>query len=86
MIDEKFKRHVIENYSVSERDFVRLYEEFLEHFGVNLEDFIRHRHFQLKNEGKRNEAIYRIVIGEAERRRFPASGLTERQVRRIVYG
>jgi hypothetical protein len=85
-MDEKFKRHVVETYNVSDRDFERLYEEFLEHFGFDLEDFIRHRHFELRTEGKRNESIYGILIGEAARRRFPAQGLTERRVRRMIYG
>jgi hypothetical protein len=86
MMDDKFKRHVIDTYNVSERDFERLYEEFLEHFGSSLEDYIRHRHFQLKAEGKKNDIIFRALIIEAARRRFPAQALTERKVRRMVYG
>jgi hypothetical protein len=86
IMDEKFKRHVMETYSISDRNVDRLYEEFLEHFDASVEDFVRHRHFELKNQGRRNDEIYPAIVAEAERLRFPAEGLTERKVRRIIYG
>jgi hypothetical protein len=86
MRDGNFKWHIVETYNLSDRDFDRLYEEFLSHFDTGLEDFVRHRHLELQDEGMRNDAIYRVLVREVAERRFPAGDISERRIRRIIYG
>jgi hypothetical protein len=86
MRDAEFKRHILDTYNISEGDFGRLIEEFLEHFDSTLNDYVRSRHSELQKEGGRNTAIYRVLMREIEDRRFAAGPLTERKIRRIIYG
>ena len=86
VIDEGFRRHIVDTYGISEREFEKLYEEFLGHFDQPLEEYVRRRHLELQREGLRNDAIYRTLLAEVDSRRFTADGLTERRIRRIIYG
>ncbi len=86
MRDIDFKDHIIFSFNIEEHDFARLMDEFLGHFGSTLKDFVSRRHSELHKEGKKNPEIYRLIAREAAGRRFAAEPLTERQVRRIVYG
>jgi hypothetical protein len=86
MRNVEFKDHLMFSFNLSEHDFKRLLDEFLGHFGSTLEEFARERHAELHKEGKRNPEIYRLIVREASERRFAAEHLTERQVRRIIYG
>jgi hypothetical protein len=80
------KRHLKDTYGVAEDDFERLMEEFRAFFGSTLEEFVRSRHLQLQKQGKRNPEIYRQIIEEASETRFAEKDLSERRVRRLIYG
>jgi hypothetical protein len=86
MRNVEFKDHVMFSFNLSEHDFTRLLDEFLGHFSSTLEAFVCQRHTELRREGKKNPEIYRLIVGEVSERRFSTETLTERQVRRIVYG
>ena len=64
----------------------RLVEEVVSFYGETAEAFIARRHRELQAEGLRNRAIYARVAAELEGWRFRAPRLSERQIRRIVYG
>ncbi len=64
----------------------KVIRETLEYFSESLPDFVARRHRELRDQGVRNEAIYRRIAGEVADRRFLAGPLTQRQVRRLVYG
>ena len=52
-----------------------------------VEQFAVRRHRELKRQGSlRNEAIYRQIAEETASRPFAARKLTERQIRRLIYG
>lgn len=50
------------------------------------EDFIRRRHRALQSKGWTNTEIFSRIATELERWRFRASGYSERQIRRVIYG
>lgn len=50
------------------------------------EDFVRRRHLALQSQGLANARIFEQIAQELARRRFRAAELSERQIRRIVYG
>jgi hypothetical protein len=52
-----------------------------------VEQFVVRRHRELKESySQRNEAIYRRIADEVAQRPFAAAPLTERQIRRLIYG
>lgn len=64
----------------------RVVAEVLDYFSESLEAFITRRHAELQSEELRNPEIFARLLEEARRRRFAAPALSERQVRRMVYG
>ena len=61
-------------------------EEVLSFYHETPGAFVVRRHRELQAEGMRNRAIYERLAGEIEGWRFRAPRLSERQIRRIVYG
>jgi len=52
-----------------------------------VEQFVVRRHRELKaQDAERNEAIYRRIAEEVATRPFAVARLTERQIRRLIYG
>ena len=64
----------------------RLVAEVLHYFSESVEDFVRRRHRQLQSSGLTNAEIFGRLGEELAARRFVAPDLSERQIRRIVYG
>jgi hypothetical protein len=50
------------------------------------EDFIRRRHLALQSQGFSNSEIFTQIALDLRERRFRAPELSERQIRRIIYG
>ena len=65
----------------------RLTLEVLAEYNETLEEFVTRRHGELKAvQGLKNERIYRRIREELASRRFAAPELSERQIRRMIYG
>lgn len=65
---------------------VRVVDEVIDALSEPLEVLVRRRHRELRSLGERNEAIYTRIAAEVRRRPVAAPELTERQIRRLVYG
>jgi hypothetical protein len=64
----------------------RIVNEILEFLSDTPEDYIRRRHLQLQAQGLPNDAIFSQIAMELARRRFRAPELSQRQIRRVIYG
>jgi hypothetical protein len=64
----------------------RVVGEVIEFQGETIEVFVRRRHRELQRDGLGNEAIWPRISTELAHRRFGAPELSERQLRRLVYG
>jgi hypothetical protein len=64
----------------------RVVNEVLEFLGETPEDYIRRRHIRLQNQGLSNQEIFTRLAQELPRWRFRAPQLSERQIRRVIYG
>ncbi len=64
----------------------RVVEEVVAFCGEPAEAFVRRRHRELQSEGLANRQIFELVARELDARPVAAPQLTERQIRRIVYG
>ena len=51
-----------------------------------VEDYVRRRHAHLKTYGAKNPEIFSQIADELRTRVFAAPELSERQLRRLVYG
>jgi hypothetical protein len=65
---------------------VRVIADVAAYFGETVEEFVRRRHAELRRRQYKNDEIWPLVAAELEQRRFAAPGLSDRQLRRIVYG
>lgn len=64
----------------------RVLDEVLTYMDETAEDFIRRRHLALQSQGFSNTEIFARLATEIAGRRFRATELSERQIRRIIYG
>jgi hypothetical protein len=64
----------------------RVVEEVVAHHREPVEQFVKRRHRELQAAGEQNPAIWRQVSNELVFRVVAPPPLTERQLRRIVYG
>jgi len=64
----------------------RVVADILAWYREPVEDFVRRRHAHYQLYGKRNPEIFAQIAGELASRLVAAPSLSERQLRRIVYG
>ena len=64
----------------------RIVLEILNFMDETPDDFIRRRHRALQAAGCTNSEIFSRVAAELAQWRFRASGYSERQIRRAIYG
>jgi hypothetical protein len=65
---------------------VRVIADVTTYFSETTEEFIRRRHDELHRRQRKNEEIWPLITAELAQHRFAAPSLSERQLRRIVYG
>ena len=64
----------------------RVVEEVLAYLSESPAEFITRRHAEMQRDGLGNAEIFGRISEELEHRRFTAPQLSERQIRRLVYG
>lgn len=64
----------------------RVVADVIAYFGETAEEFVRRRHCELHDRQLKNAQIWPVIVTELTQRPVAAPGLTERQLRRIVYG
>ncbi|MBM7775242.1 hypothetical protein JOD54_005446 [Actinokineospora baliensis] len=64
----------------------RVVSDVLAYFGETVEEFVRRRHSELRRKRVPNADIWPRVGAELAARPIRAPALSERQLRRIVYG
>jgi tRNA(His) 5'-end guanylyltransferase len=79
-------RHVIATTGLSPATATRVIADVVAYFDETVEDFVRRRHHELRLRQLKNAQIWSAIAGEITTRSFGAPVITERQLRRIVYG
>jgi hypothetical protein len=64
----------------------RVVADVIAYFGETTEEFVRRRHGEMQRRGHKNARIWGAIAEELGSRPVGAGVLTERQLRRIVYG
>ncbi|MBV9793054.1 MAG: hypothetical protein JO016_03870 [Actinobacteria bacterium] len=79
-------RHVIATTGMSPATATRVIADVVAYFDETVEDYVRRRHHELRLRQLKNAQIWSALADEIASRRFGAPAMTERQLRRIVYG
>ncbi|KAA9153084.1 hypothetical protein FPZ12_035560 [Amycolatopsis acidicola] len=85
-MDQQLVRHVAGSTGLPAPVAERVIADVIAYFRETTEEFVRRRHSELRKRGRRNAEIWRIVAAELAERPVGAGELSERQLRRIVYG
>ena len=86
MPDPELVAHVAGSTGLSEGEAARVVGDVLAHYSEPVEQYVRRRHTRLQLHGVRNPEIYRSIAAELAERVVAAPELSERQLRRIIYG
>jgi hypothetical protein len=90
-MDETYPQDLVRNVAAStglpEAIASRVVTDVAAYFSETVDQFVTRRHAELQGKSnKRNDDIWPQLAAELKARRFRAEDLTERQLRRIVYG
>ncbi len=86
LLDPGFREHLLGIADVSERDFDKLLAELFDHWAETQSGYVVRRHKELQRHGVPNREIYGALRSELKQRRFAAKRVSERQIRRLLYG
>ena len=84
--DPAIVARVAASTGLSPAEAARVVDDVVAFHAEPLEAYVRRRHAELKTYGAKNPEIFARVAAELEGRVVAAPGLSERQLRRIVYG
>ncbi len=86
MPDPDLVSHVVATTSLTPGEAARVIEDVIAFHAQPVEAYVRERHAHLQAYGARNAEIFARIAGELRDRVVAAPELSERQLRRIVYG
>ncbi len=84
--DPNLVAHVMASTGLSAPEAVRVIEDVVAFHAESLEAYVRRRHAELKTYGAKNPEIFTQITTELADRVVAAPELSERQLRRLVYG
>jgi hypothetical protein len=85
-IDPELTERIAASTGLSPAEATRVIEDVLAYHAEPVEEFVRRRHAHLKTYGAKNAEIFARIAAELADRVVAAPALTERQLRRLVYG
>jgi hypothetical protein len=83
---EEVVAHLVQTTPLSRPVILRIVAEVVDFFDEPVEVFVRRRHAELQAQGLVNTAIFACISDELQSRPVLAPTLSERQLRRLVYG
>ena len=86
MRDRDLVDRVAGSTGLTPAEAARVISDVLAWYHEPVEDYVRRRHAHHRLYGKRNPEIFALIADELAGRLVAAPSLTERQLRRIVYG
>ncbi len=86
MPDPDLVSHLVATTSMTEGEAARVIEDVVAFHAQPVEHYVRERHAHLKTYGVRNPEIFALIAEELEQRVVAPPQLSERQLRRIIYG
>ena len=84
--DPDLVARIVASTGLSASEAARVVEDVIAFHAEPVEEYVRRRHAQLKTYGAKNPEIFARIAEELAARVVAAPELTERQLRRLVYG
>lgn len=84
--DPDLVSHVVATTSLTPGEAARVIDDVISFHARPVEDYVRDRHAHLRTYGAKNPEIFARIAEELPQRVVAAPVLSERQLRRIVYG
>jgi hypothetical protein len=84
--DPALVSHVVATTSLTPGEAARVIEDVIAFHAQPVEEYVRARHADLKTYGAKNPEIFARIADELRDRVVASPELSERQLRRIVYG
>jgi hypothetical protein len=84
--DRELVDRVAGSTGLTPAEAARVVEDVLAWYREPVEEFVRRRHAHHRLYGKRNPEIFELIAGELADRLVAAPPLSQRQLRRIIYG
>jgi hypothetical protein len=84
--DRDLTDRVAASTGLAPAEAARVVEDVLAWYREPVEDYVRYRHAHHQLRGKRNSEIFALIADELADRLVAAPSLSERQLRRIIYG
>ena len=78
--------HLVSTTRLSRPEAVRVVQEVFAFLAESPEAFVVRRHAELRTANQPNAAIFERIARELRDRRFRGPDLSERQIRRLIYG
>ncbi|GAA1507819.1 hypothetical protein GCM10009788_09830 [Nocardioides humi] len=85
-VEPRLLQHVRDSTGLGTAEAVRLIQDVLAFHDETVEAWVRRRHGELRTQGARNDAIFARLRVELRTTVVAAPDLSERQLRRIIYG
>ena len=79
-------RYLAASTGLPQSTAMRVIADVTTYFSETIEEFVQRRHAELQRTQRKNDEIWPVIAAELRQRRFPAPGLSDRQLRRLVYG
>ena len=80
-------QHLCNSNALERANAEKLVDEVIAYFSESVEDFVCRRHRELKQEqGLSNPQIYQQIETEIPQMVFAAAPLSQRKIRRLIYG
>ena len=79
-------RYLAASTGLPQSTATRVIVDVTTYFSETIEAFVRRRHAELQRGQRKNDEIWPVIAAELSQRRFAAPGLSQRQLRRLVYG
>ena len=86
MRDRDLIERVAGSAGLTPAEAARVVEDVLAWYREPVEEYVRRRHAYHQLYGKRNPEIFALIAGELAERLVAAPSLSQRQLRRIIYG
>lgn len=84
--DPALVEHVAATTGLSRPEAARVVQDVVAFYSEPVEDYVRRRHAHLKTYGAKNDQIFALLAEELAARVVAAPRLSQRQLRRLVYG
>ncbi|MBO0843479.1 MAG: hypothetical protein J2O46_09855 [Nocardioides sp.] len=78
--------HLTATTGLPASEAARVVDDVLAFYAEPVEAYVRRRHAQLKTYGAKNDEIFARIAAELPSRVVAAPRLSERQIRRLIYG